>query len=152
MSKKRQREEAKRLEAMLNALLPDVENLSDEEVDRLIIESGCDLPTIRKKLHATATEVAASYRRQSHAAPKALVAFADAMDDSRKLPRDPAAAIAKAVRFVEALGQRLLPPVGGLTIREAYRKGDAELSERDRAVLDEAADALRKELEGDGEK
>ena len=71
------------------------------------------------------------------------------MDDSPRLPRDPAAALAKAARFVKALGQAVVPPVGGLRVVEAYRKGDAELTERDRAALDEAADTLRQELERD---
>lgn len=152
MSKKRQREEARKLEAILDALLPDVENLSEDEVDRLVTESQCDLPAIRKRLQVTANDVAASHRRAGHAAPKALTAFAEAMDDSPKLPRDPAAALAKAARFVEALGRVVLPLTGGFRPVEAYRKGDAELTARDRALLDEATDALRRELEGNDKK
>ncbi|MCG3195123.1 MAG: hypothetical protein DIJKHBIC_04393 [Thermoanaerobaculia bacterium] len=147
MSKKRQREEEKRLEAVLDALLPDVESLSEPEVDRLHEDGACDLADIRRRLHTMANEVAAGHRRAGHAAPKALTAFAEAMDDSPRLPRDPAAALAKAARFVKALGQAVVPPVGGLRVVEAYRKGDAELTERDRAALDEAADTLRQEPE-----
>lgn len=152
MAKKRQREEEKRLEAVLDALLPDVENLSDADVDHLIAESACDVSAIRRRLHTMANDAAANHRRAGHAAPKALVAFADAMDDSPKLPRDPAAALAKALHFVKALGQAVVPPIGGLHVVEAYRKGDVELTDHDRAVLDEAADALRRELEGDDPK
>jgi hypothetical protein len=147
MSKKRQREEAQRLDALLESLLPDLEQLSQADVDRLVVESGCDLPATRRQLRTTANEISASYRRKGQPAPRALTAFADAMDDSSKLPQNAAAALAKAARLVEALGNKLMPPLEGLRIIEAYRMSDRELSERDREVLDNASAELRRELD-----
>ncbi len=149
MSKDDQRKDAQRLEELMGALLPDIEEMPREEVDALLAESGCDLRAIRESLHTTATELAASYRRNGQAAPKALVAFAEAMDDRPILPRDPKAAEAKAAGWIRQLGQAFRVPAGQARVLEAYRKGEADLSDRDRKTLDGAAAKLRKKLTDD---
>jgi hypothetical protein len=146
VSKNDRRKEAQRAEELLAALLPDVEQMSREEVDSLFTESGCDLQAIRKSLNVTATEIAASYRRKGQPAPKALVAFAEAMDDRPILPREPKAAEAKAAVWIRQLGQVFQVPAGQGRVLEAYRKGEADLSDRDRKTLDGAAEKLRKRL------
>lgn len=149
MPKKDERKDAQRLEELMDALLPNIEEMSQEDVDSLLAESGCDLQTIRKTLHATATEIAANYRRLGQAAPKALVVFAEAMDDRPILPSDPKAAEAKAAGWIRQLGQALRLPAGQPRILEAYRKGETDLSDRDRQTLDAATATLRKKLADD---
>ena len=149
MSKNDQKKDSQRLEGLMAALLPDIEKMPLEEVDSLLAESGCDLRAIRKSLHTTATDLAASYRRNGQAAPKALVTFAEAMDDRPNLPRDSKAAEAKAAGLIRQLGQVFRVPAGQPRILEAYRKGEGDLSDRDRATLDGAAAKLKKKLTDD---
>jgi len=149
MSKNDHKKDAQLLEELMGAILPDVEEMSREEVDSLLAESGCDLRAIRKSLHTAASELAASCRRNGQAAPKTLVAFAEAMDDSPILPRDPKAAEVKAVGWIRQLGQVFHVPAGQARVLEAYRKGEADLSDRDRVTLDGAAAKLRKKLTDD---
>ncbi|MEX1245269.1 MAG: hypothetical protein WEB59_07135 [Thermoanaerobaculia bacterium] len=149
MVKKDEKEDEQRLKNAVGALLPDIEEMSREDIDSLLEESGCDLTEIRRTLHATAAEIAANYRRNGKAAPVALVAFAEAMDDSPLLPRDPKAAEAKAAGWIRQLGRALPLPAGQAQVLEAYRKGEADLSDRDRRILDAAAAELRKRLTDD---
>lgn len=151
MSKKSEdKKEKQKLEALLDALMPNVEEMTDEEV-RVLLAEGEDLRPLRANLHTMAMEQAAAYRRHGHVAPKALTRFAEAMDDGPGLPADPAAAESKALRWIRSLETPgTAPAADAIRLLKAARKGDKELSERDKGHVDAAAARLKKKLDGDG--
>lgn len=150
MSKKEEEKEARRLEELLDAILPNVEELSSEEVDAVLADDGDLLRETRAALRDSALELAAAHRSRGHAAPKALTRFAEAMDDRPNLSADPAAAESKAMSLMRSLAAKITSPLGQLQLLEAYRKGDEEFSQRDRELLDAATARLKKKLERDG--
>lgn len=143
------KEDAKKDEQILETLLPDIENMSREEADELIAETGVDLPALRARLQEAARGIAADLRKAGTPAPRYLTRAIEALDDSEKLPTSSdTAASAKAAEIVRRLRTPQPVPENAKMLKAARFSPKASSTDDDGAAEELAAD-LRKELEGD---
>lgn len=138
MSKKsKPQEELSRLEELLE---PDVEDMTKEELAARLSGSGTDVRRLHRRLANRAREIELQYRKQLGSAPPFLREAISQLDPE-KLPGKTSAALDKATSWIDGLSRITSLPSQPVVL-ESYRKGDQELSERDRELLDEE----RKEL------
>jgi hypothetical protein len=139
MSKEKKRERD-RLRTIIDNLQVDPVNAPIEDIEEALDEK--DITKLRARLHQRARDIAGSQRKQRIPVSRALQKFMDAMNDGPSLPADPSDAFTKAVE------QLSMPPAVSLgsTPRqvEAYRKGNKDLTEKDKTILKDAAERLRK--------
>ena len=142
MSKEKKRERD-RLRAIIDNLQVDPAVAPIEDIDETLEEK--DITKLRARLHQRARDIASAQWKQQISASRALQKFMDAMNDGPSLPADPSDAFAKAV---EELSMFSMPPAVSLASTppqvEKYRKGDKELTEKDKTILKDAAERLRK--------
>ena len=139
MSKEKKRERD-RLRAIIDNLQVDAATAPIEDIDEALDEK--DISKLRARLHQRARDIATAQRKQQIPVSRALQKFLDAMNDGPSLPADPSDAFTKAVEQFSMPSAVSL----GSTPRqvEAYRKGDKDLTEKDKTILKDAAERLRK--------
>lgn len=139
MSKEKKRERD-RLRQIIDNLQVDPVSASIEDIDEVL--DGEDVTQLRARLFRRARELATAQRKQHVPVSRALQKFLDAMNDGPSLPADPNDAFTKAV---DQLKMPTAVSLGSAPRQvEAYRKGDKELTEKDKSILKDAAERLRK--------
>ncbi len=140
---KKSNPDEKRHEDLFHDLHGELDHMTEEDLDRLLSDAGVDVAESQRKVARLADELAAAFRAQNRPAPKFLVNLARAMRG------DAPASFADAKRQHEAwaadLGRSTSSGGPVRIVAAARRKGDAELSDADRALLEEQ----RRLLEGD---
>jgi hypothetical protein len=146
----RKRDEQK-LEQTLDAILPDIENMSREEAKELLAEAGVDLQGLRARLQASAKEIATGLRKAGTPAPRYLTRAIEALEDGEKLPTtSDEAALARAADVLRKFRTPQPLPENARTIKAARFSPGA--STKDDATAERLAEDLRKELEEDDSK
>lgn len=139
MSKEKKRERD-RLRQIIDNLQVDPVSASIEDIDEALDGEG--VTQLRARLFQRARELAAAQRKQRVPVSRALQKFLDAMNDGPSLPADPNDA------FTKAVDQLKMPTAVSLGSSprqvEAYRKGDKQLTEKDKSILKDAAERLCK--------
>ena len=139
MSKEKKRERD-RLRTIIDNLQVDPATAPISDIDEALEEK--DITKLRARLHHRARDIASAQWKQQIPVSRALQKFMDAMNDGPSLPADPSDAFTKAVEEFS------MPPAVSLGSTppqvEAYRKGDKELTEKDKTILKDAAERLRK--------
>jgi hypothetical protein len=139
MSKEKKRERD-RLRQIIDSLQVDPATAPIEDIDEAL--AGEDVTRLRTRLFQQAHEIATAQRRQGIPVSRALQKFIDSMNDGPALPAD------RNDAFTKAVEQFAMPAAVSLgsTPRqlEAYRKGDKDLTEKDKTILKDAAERLRK--------
>lgn len=139
MSKEKKRERD-RLRQIIDNLQVDPATAPLEDIDEAL--DGEDVTKLRARLFQRAREIATAQRKQQIPVSRALQKFIDAMNDGPSLPADRSDAFRKAVeQFTMPAAVSL-----GSTPRQvgAMRKGNEDLTEKDKTVLKDAAERLRK--------
>ncbi len=144
----RRDDEANRLDALVRSLFPDDATATDQEVSAFLEAMNSDVEGLRTRLVEAARELGAAERREQRSAPPYLRDVVTSLENAGSLPRELGAAASRAKEWLKGLMQPVSAP-GHLTILEAYRKGDADLTEKDKETLDELADELRRKVEDD---
>lgn len=148
MSRKRDRENLDRIEAVYSALYNEIGEVSIDEVRRSLAEAGIDRGELRERLNERAKDLARAKRRESYGASPALMRLIEQTSDATTLPADPKRALEKAKRYLTDVftpsGAGQQPQVVG-----AFR-GGGELSERDKEIIDEIDADLRARAEAAG--
>lgn len=149
MSKK----DSKKDEQILDALLPDIEQMSREDAEALFAETGADLRELRVRLHDAAKGVAADLRKRGTPAPRSLTRAIEALDDSQRLPQSSdAAAMAKATEVVRRFRTPQPIPESAQLLKAARLSPGPSAGDDDDAaekLAEELAAELKKEREGD---
>lgn len=147
MSKRRVHEDSERLDEVMDALFPDINELSSEEVEAMLLDGGCDLEEQRRRLHEAAREIARRQRAKGSAARPYLKRVIEQTGDASVLPSKPADALRKAQR---ALASFFSPPPLGTRpeVVRAFRESHSgEFSERDRRTIESLEEELVKRTE-----
>jgi len=143
------RKDSKKDQQILDALLPDIEQMSREDAEALFTETGADLRDLRARLRDAARGVAAELRKQGTPAPRSLARAIEALDDSQRLPQSSdTAAMAKAAEIVRRFRTPQPIPEDAKLLKAARLAPGAAAADDDGATDQLAAD-LQKELEGD---
>lgn len=142
-------DEANKLDALVQTLFPDDATVSEQEVSAFLGALGSNVEGLRARLIEAARAFAASERREQRAAPPYLRDVVESLENSGSLPRSSTAAASRAKEWLIGLMQPGSCP-RTLRVVEAYRKGDADLTEKDKETLDKLAEELRREIEDDG--
>lgn len=139
MSKEKKRERD-RLRQIIDSLQVDPATAPIEDIDDAL--DGEDITKLRRRLLQQAREIATAQRKKQIPVSRALQKFIDAMNDGPTLPADSSDAFTKAVEHFT------MPPAVSLgsTPRQlgAMRKGNEDLTEKDKTILKDAAERLRK--------
>jgi len=130
------------------ALAPDPDALTPEEVAAELEGAEDEAAELRALIGERAQALARDLRKHGVAAPPVLKDLADTLADTTTLPRDESLARTRAAARIADI-ERRKPVPRGYELLEAARKGRGELSTKDRALLDEEADELRKELDAE---
>lgn len=142
------KDDSKKDEQILEALLPDIENMSREEADELLAETGVDLRALRARLRDTAKGIAADLRKNGTAAPHSLTRAIDALDDSEKLSTSSdTAALAKAKDVIRRFRTPQPVPKAPKYLRAA--RLTPSKSDDDDAAAEKLVEDLRQEIEKD---
>lgn len=143
------KQDTKREEQILSALLPDIENMSREDADTLFQETGADLRDLRAKLRDAAKAIASDLRKNNTPAPRSLTRTIEALDDAQLLPQtSDDAALATARDLVRRFRTPQPIPKDAKLLKAARRSSNADAGEDDEAIEKLTAD-LREEIEGD---
>lgn len=143
------RQDSKKDEKILDALLPDIEQMSREDAEALFAETGADLLELRARLRDAARGIAADLRKRGTPAPRSLTRAIEALDDSQRLPQSSdAAAMAKAAEVVRRFRTPQPIPEDAQLLKAARLSPGASAADDDGAAEELAAD-LKKELESD---
>jgi hypothetical protein len=143
------KDDSKKDEQILEALLPDIENMSREEADELLAETGVDLRALRARLRDTAKGIAADLRKNGTAAPRSLTRAIEALDDSEKLPASSdTAALAKAKNVIRKFRTPQPMPKDPKYLKAA-RLTPSTSNTDDDAAAEKLAEELRQEIEKD---
>ncbi len=139
MSKEKKRERD-RLRNIIDNLQVDPVTAPIDDIDDVL--DNKDISKLRGRLHQRAREIASAQRKQKIPVSRALQKFIDAMNDGPSLPADPKDAFTKAV---EQFSMPAAVSLGSTPRQvEAYRKGEKDLTEKDKTILKDAAERLRK--------
>jgi hypothetical protein len=137
---KAQKQERDRLRTIIDNLQVDPATAPMEDINEAL--DGEDIAKLRARLFQRAREIATAQRKNQTPVSRALQKFIDAMNDGPALPAD------RSDAFTKAVEQFSMP--SAVTLRstprqlEAYRKGDKDLTEKDKTILKDAAERLRK--------
>lgn len=143
------KDKSKNEEQILDALLPDIENMSRDEVDELVVATGVDLRALRARLRDAARGIAADLRKNGKAAPRYLTRAIEALDDSETLPvSSDVAALAKAKEVIQRF--RTPQPVPkAAKLLKAARVTPTSPNVEDTDTAEKLAEDLRREIEED---
>jgi len=146
MSKKRDKEQLDRINATYDALFNDGDDMPIEEVRRALADAGIDRVALREALNARAKEIARASWAKGAAAPPALTRVIEQTGDDSKLPADPKRALDKAKQYMA----NLFGGSGGgrSEIVGAFR-GEGELTNGDKATIDDIDAELRERVEAE---
>ena len=139
MSKEKKRER-ERLRQIIDSLQVDPATAPIEDIDEAL--AGEDITKLRARLFQRAREIATVQRKQQIPVSRALQKFIDATNDGAALPADRNDAFLKAVEHLQMPSAVTLASTPRQV--EAYRKGDKDLSQKDKNILKDAAERLRK--------
>src|SRR6185295_14462391 len=139
---KESKKERDRLRQIIDSLQVDPATAPIEDVDEVL--EGTDISKLRGRLFNRAREIATAQRQQQIPVSRALQKFIDAVNDGPALPAERNDAFAKAVEQFTLPAAVSLGSSGPPRQVEALRKGDKDLTEKDRAILKDAAERLRK--------
>jgi hypothetical protein len=143
------KDDSKKDEQILDTLLPDIENMSREDTDELLAETGADLRALRARLRDTARGIAADLRKKGTPAPRYLTHAIDALDDSEKLPASSdTAALAKAKDVIRKFRTPQPVPKEPKFLKAA-RVSPVASNAADDDAAEKLAEDLRQELEKD---
>lgn len=147
MTKKRDSEEFKRIDAAYDAFYNELASMPIEDVRRALAEAGIDRALLRERLHARANEIARAHRASGHAASHVLTRLLDQTSSASTLPADPKRASDKARQYVRNLF------AGGLSGPQAQVvgafRGQGDLTDRDKETIDEIDAELRARAEAE---
>ena len=147
MSKKKTPKDFGRLDAIVDSLFPDLEEMTSEEVEALLSEGGCDLERQRQKLNELARGMARARRAEGKLSPPYMQRIIEQTGDASVLPRKPKDALRKAQQQLSSLFSRK-KGLSRLEIVHAYRKEKGgKITENDRALIESLEDDLRKRAE-----
>lgn len=136
------------LRDLYDALAPDPDELTPEEVAAELEGAEDEAAGLRSLIAERAEGLARELRKNGIAAPPVLKDLAETLSDTTTLPRDEKLARTRAAARIADM-ERRKPVAPGYELLEAARKGRAELTKKDRDLLDAEADELRKELDGE---
>jgi hypothetical protein len=131
-----------------NLLLPDVSEMTREEVDRALREEGIDVEEYQKRIASGVREIAKRERREGRSAPAYLRDVIEQLDPFSGLPVGIRSATQKAKSWIDQISGRLSPPADPILLA-SYRKSDKELTEGDRDLLDKEKEALLERMKND---
>src|SRR5262245_25960848 len=120
MSKKRDREHLERLNAAHDSLFPDIDAMSDLEVQRALDEFGVDREALRAQFHTAANRLAHQLRVDGASVPPYLSRALEQLSDARQLPKQPRRALEKAKALLSEAFESATRP-RSLEIVGAYR-------------------------------
>lgn len=144
MKNKKQRDP---LEAAIESLVPDPESMNRADAEAEL--ESVDLQSLHARIRETAQQLSRELRANGIAAPPVLRDVIDTFNTaSDALPKDLGLAAARASQRLADIEQK--KRIGrDYELLEAARKRRGELSEKDRALLDEEAADLKREIDAE---
>jgi hypothetical protein len=142
------REKKLDLPALYTALGADPDDMTPEDVAEELAGADGEAAALRSTVAEMARSLGADLRKAGIAAPPVLKDVTETLADTTSLPRDEKLARSRAANRIADL-ERRRPVPKAYELLEAARKGKGEVSSEDRALLDEEADDLRKEIDAE---
>ena len=136
------------VEFLEDLLIPDTSKMSSQEIDEALKNTGIDVVTFNRRVANRAREIATRERREGRSAPPYLRDIVRQLDPEGPLPSHLEDAKQKAKALVNRITGAFTPPPTP-TVVASYRKGDKELTESDREILEHERKALVDSLKND---